>query len=130
MYMRILLLSLTLWLSGCASIMNLVPSFSDPNQSHRIIDARMAVERINCASPMVSVQVSDLRDHLLWFELYSESRGRQRDVIELVHPIRETVEDMHRRYSQGLASVSYCEIKVRILRSQTQTAARAVLGRF
>lgn len=108
-----------------------VPSFWDDNQSARIIDVRFKVERMDCGSEQIRAQVSQLRDDLLWFELYSESKGaRQQDVIKIVHPIRETVEDMHKRYSEGLATKSYCEIKQRILRSQSQKAADAVLGRF
>ena len=118
------------WLSGCASITGIVPSFWDDNQAAKITDARLIIERIDCGSNP-QVQVGVLRDQLLWFELYSESKGsRQQGVIRVVHPIRETVEDMHKRYAEGHASKAYCEIKVRILRSQAQTAAEAVLGRF
>ena len=128
--MRKLLLISVLLLSGCASISGIVPSFWDDNQSAKITDARLTIERIDCAANP-QVMVSQLRDQLLWFELYSESKGsRQQDVIRVVHPIRETVEDMHKRYAEGHASKAYCEIKVRILRSQAQTAAEAVLGRF
>lgn len=129
--MRILIIALCLVLSGCAGITAKIPSFWDDNQSAKIIDARLSVERLDCDREGVSARVSALRDQLLWFELYSESKGlRQTDVIELVHPMRETVEDMHRRYSQAQASKSYCEIKQRILRSQAQKASEAILGRF
>jgi hypothetical protein len=128
--MRFLVILLAFSLGGCSSITGVVPSFWDDNQSAKIIDARLTIERIDCqGNPQVQVAV--LRDQLLWFELYSESKGsRQQDVIRVVHPIRETVEDMHKRYSEGHASKAYCEIKQRILRSQAQTAAEAVLGRF
>lgn len=118
-------------LSGCTSIAKIVPSFWDDNQSSRIIDVRFNIERLDCKSEGIKSQVSQLRDNLLWFELYSESKGsRQQDVIRVVHPIRETVEDMHKRYSKNEASTTYCEIKVRILRAQSQRAAEAVLGRY
>ena len=118
-------------LVGCSSLSKVVPSFWDDNQSARIIDVRFNIERMDCHSESIKQQVSTLRDNLLWFELYSESKGvRQQDVIRVVHPIRETVEDMHKRYAKGEASATYCEIKVRILKSQSQKAAEAVLGRF
>ena len=118
-------------ISGCTSIGGLIPSFWDPNQSARITDVRFQVERLDCQSDQVKSQVSKLRDDLLWFELYSESKGsRQQDVIKIVVPIRETVEDMYKRYQAGQATKSYCEIKQRILRSQAQRAAEAVQGRF
>lgn len=109
----------------------LVPSFWDDNQSKKIIDVRFDAERLDCGSDQIKQQVAKLRDDLLWFELYSESKGsRQQDVIRVVHPIRETVEDMYKRYQAGQATKSYCEIKQRILKSQSQKAAEAVLGRF
>lgn len=124
-------LVLALSLTGCAGLKTVVPSFWDDNQSSRIVDVRFQVERMDCGSDNIAQSVSKLRDDLLWFELYSESKGaRQQDVIKIVHPIRETVEDMYKRYQQGQATKSYCEIKQRILRSQSQKAAEAVLGRF
>lgn len=129
--MRIITAIFVFALSGCASVVSHVPSFWDDNQSAKIIDARLTVERLDCESPAIASQVSQLRDQLLWFELYSESKGaRQRDVIELVHPMRETVEDMHKRYAQGEASKAYCGIKQRILKTQALRASEAVLGRF
>lgn len=120
-----------LLLTGCAGIVSKIPSFWDDNQSARIIDARLAVERIDCSSVDVRAQVGRLRDDLLWFELYSEAKGRrQADVITLVHPMRETAEDMYKRYTDGQASKAYCEIKQRILRAQGQRASEAILGRF
>lgn len=128
---KITVLVFALLLSGCGSLKTLVPSFWDDNQSQRIIDVRFHVERLDCGSDAVAAQVSRLRDDLLWFELYSESKGsRQQDVIRVVHPIRETVEDMHKRYQAGQATKTYCEIKQRILKAQSQRAAEAVLGRF
>lgn len=121
----------TVAMSGCSAIKTVVPSFWDDNQSARITDVRFQVERMDCGSDAIKQSVSKLRDDLLWFELYSESKGaRQQDVIKVVHPIRETVEDMYKRYKDGQATKGYCEIKQRILRSQSQKAAEAVLGRF
>ncbi len=131
MMKTIVAVAFSLALSGCSTLKTIVPSFWDDNQSARIIDVRFQIERMDCQSDTVKQQVSKLRDDLLWFELYSESKGsRQQDVIKVVHPIRETVEDMWKRYRDGQASQGYCQIKQRILRSQSQTAALAVLGRY
>lgn len=120
-----------LLLTGCAGIVSKIPSFWDDNQSARIIDVRLAVERIDCGSDTVKQQVGLVRDNLLWFELYSESKGRrQSDVMQLVMPMRETTEDMYKRYTTSQPSKAYCEIKVRILKAQSQTAAGAILGRY
>ena len=118
-------------LTGCAQVKSWVPSFWDDNQSSRIIDARLTAEQMDCASDQISQQVAQLNSQLLWFELYSESKGwRQQDVIKLIHPIRETVTDMQKRYREGQATKGYCEIKQRIIKSQLQRAAEAVLGRY
>ena len=128
---KIIAIVLVSLLTGCAGIASKIPSFWDDNQSAKIIDARLSVERIDCASEGVKLQVAQVRDQLLWFELYSESKGpRQKDVIQMIQPARETVEDMHKRLSTGQASKGYCEIKVRVLRSQTQRASEAILGRY
>lgn len=116
-------------LSGCSSIVSKIPSFWDDNQSSRIIDVRLGIERMDCSSSGVHQQVSRIRDDIRWFQLYSESKGlRQTDVQNLVKPLGETVEDMYSR--SGQYSRAYCEIKVRILKSQSQRAAEAILGRF
>ena len=122
---------LLITLVGCAQVKTWVPSFWDDNQSSRIIDARLTAEQMDCASDRISQQVAQLNSQLLWFELYSESKGwRQQDVVKLIHPIRETVTDMQKRYREGQATKGYCEIKQRIIKSQLQRAAEAVLGRY
>lgn len=120
-----------LLLTGCAGIVSKIPSFWDDNQAAKITDARVSIERIDCASDRVKAQVAEVRDQLLWFELYSESKGlRQQDVILLIHPMRETLEDMYKRYDTGQASKGYCDIKQRILKAQARRASEAILGRF
>lgn len=127
---RIVIISVFL-LSGCASIMSHIPSFWDDNQSHKVIDIRLGIEQMDCASPGVLARVDSIRDNVLWFQLYSQSKGaRQTDVLTLIEPLAETVNDMSRRgHDQGF-SRSYCELKQRILRSQSQRASEAILGRF
>jgi hypothetical protein len=119
-----LILSLTL--VGCAWI----PSFSDPNQSARIIDLRVAVSDLDCASALTP-QIKNIQAQLQWFRFYSESRGGQGDVLKLVEPIAATAQDfMTRAQSPEPTSRGYCELKKRVLTQQTDSAARAVLGRF
>lgn len=118
-------------LTGCAGIVSKIPSFWDDNQAAKITDVRLSVERIDCASEHILAQVSLVRDQLAWFEFYSESKGqRQQDVIQLIHPLRETTEDMWKRYTGGQASKGYCELKTRILKAQSSRAAAAILGRY
>jgi hypothetical protein len=127
---RILLIASVVLLSGCASVQNWIPSFWDDNQSKKITDVRLTVDRIDCSKDQLP-QAQQLRDQLRWFELYSTSKGSlQRDVIKLIAPIQETTEDWYKRSLDGQGSVGYCNIKKRILEQQTARAAKGILGRW
>jgi hypothetical protein len=126
----IITLALAITLSGCASVQSWIPSFWDDNQSKKITDVRLTVDRIDCDKDQLA-QARQLRDQLRWFELYSDSKGRlQRDVIALVKPIQETTEDWYKRSLDGQGTVGYCNIKKRILEQQTARAAKGILGRW
>ena len=128
--MKTIILTLTLLLTGCASIQSWIPSFWDANQSSRITDVQLAVDRLDCAGDQLP-QVSRIRDDLRWFELYSRSKGAvQQDVIRLIAPMQETVEDMYKRNSEGRGSVAYCELKRRVMQQQVQRAAAGIQGRW
>jgi hypothetical protein len=117
-------------LTGCASIKEMVPSFSDVNQSSKIIDVRQSVAQLNCKESHAP-QVKVIKDNLQWFVMYSESKGwRQNDVIKLVKPIQDTVDDFYKRSIDKQGTESYCEIKKKIMTTQTDKAASAILGRF
>lgn len=114
-------------LTGCATIL---PSFWDDNQSKAIIDARQAVEQLDCTQPQ-ALQVKKIKDRLDWFELYSESKGRmQNDVRALVAPMRETVNDFYKRSLEKDGSKAYCESKKKIMQVQGSKAAESILGRW
>ncbi len=130
----ILALLTALALQGCAltAISSYIPSFWDDNQSQKIIDLRLNIERMDCKAPQLP-QVSRIRDDILWFRLYSESKGsRQQDVIKLVAPMGETAEDWYKRVSaEGHKdNPIYCELKKKVMIEQSTRAAKAVLGRF
>jgi hypothetical protein len=124
------ILALTISLSGCASIKSVIPSFWDDNQSARIVDVRQSVEQLDCTQDQLA-QVGKIRNDLQWFELYSQSKGwRQADVLRIISPIQETVEDMYKRAQTQQGSKVYCELKKRVMQDQAKRAAEAVLGRF
>jgi hypothetical protein len=129
--MRKLILALALvTLSGCSTIQNWIPSFWDDNQSAKITDVRLTVDRIDCAKDQLA-QATQLRDQLRWFELYSTSKGAlQKDVLRLIKPIQDTTEDWYKRSLDGQGSVGYCNIKKKILEQQTARAATGILGRW
>jgi hypothetical protein len=127
---RILLIAAVVALSGCSTIQGWIPSFWDDNQSAKITDVRLTVDRIDCSKDQLA-QAVQLRDQLRWFELYSTSKGAlQRDVIQLVKPIQDTTEDWYKRSLDGQGSVGYCNIKKKILEQQTARAAKGILGRW
>jgi flagellar basal body L-ring protein FlgH len=127
---QLVALSLVVLLTGCASVKNWVPSFSDPNQSARIIDVRQSVAQLDCKQTHAP-QVKKIKDNLDWFQLYSDSKGwRQNDVLKLVKPMQETVDDFYKRSVEKQGSETYCEIKKKVMTTQAEKAASAILGRF
>ena len=127
--MRIITLLLVMALGGCASITSVVPSFWDDNQSSRIIDVRLAVERVDCVNALPGV--TRVRDDIEWFRLYSHSKGKlQQDVLAVIEPMQETAEDWYKRTQGGTASKVYCELKKSVMQQQAARAASAVLGRW
>jgi hypothetical protein len=128
--MKTLLLTIILLLTGCSTVQSWIPSFWDANQSARITDVQLAVDRLDCASDQLA-QVTRIRDDLRWFELYSTSKGSvQQDVIRLIAPMQATVEDMYKRNTEGRGTVTYCELKRRIMQTQAQRAAAGIQGRW
>jgi hypothetical protein len=128
--MRTVVLALALTLTGCATVKDWVPSFSDTNQSARIIDVRQSVSQLDCKQTHAP-QVKKIKDNLDWFQLYSESKGwRQNDVLKLVKPMQETVDDFYKRSTEKQGSETYCEIKKKVMSTQAEKAASAILGRF
>ncbi len=127
---KLYVLAVIVMLSGCATVQSWIPSFWDANQSARITDVQLSVDRLNCDADQLS-QVSRIRDDLRWFELYSHSKGKlQQDVLKVIAPMQETVEDMYKRNTEGRGSTVYCELKKRIMQQQAARAAAAVQGRW
>jgi hypothetical protein len=130
--MKKLLIILALCLSGCSTVKEWIPSFWDDNQSAKIISVRLAVERVDCTRAQAA-QVAVIRDDLEWFRLYSDSKGwRQQDVLKLVGPMQATTEEWYTRVSaEGYKeNPVYCALKKKVMQTQADRAAKAVLGRF
>jgi outer membrane murein-binding lipoprotein Lpp len=116
--------------SGCATVERWIPSFWDDNQSAKITDIRLSIHNLDCKKDQLS-QITEIRNHIEWFRLYSTSKGRlQKDVLKLTHPMYETVEDMYKRNTEGRASATYCELKKKIMAQQAERAAAGILGRW
>jgi hypothetical protein len=129
---KILLISLlSLSLTGCASIVEMIPSFWDDNQSAKIVDIRQTIEQITCEPGTQLDDAKILLYEIQWFKLYSESKGaRQKDVLRIVAPMEETAADWAKRSKAKEGSKTYCELKKKTLELQASRAAEAILGRF
>jgi len=130
---RLLVIGLVALLQGCATfsfqdIKDQIPSFWDDNQSRSVIDIRQSVEKLNCKEPHAP-QVKVIKDNIQWFILYSDSKGTK-DVLTLVKPIETTVDDFYKRSLEKQGTEIYCDIKKKILTTQSSTVAKTVIGRF
>jgi hypothetical protein len=130
---RLLVIGMVALLQGCATfsfqnIKDQIPSFWDDNQSKSVIDIRQSVEKLNCKEPHAP-QVKVIKDNIQWFVLYSESKGTK-DVITLVKPMESTVDDFYKRSLEKQGTEIYCDIKKKILITQSSTVAKTVIGRF
>jgi len=127
----IVLISLiVLTMSGCSTIKDKIPSFWDDNQSAKVIDIRQSVAQLDCKQTHAP-QVKKIKDNIQWLHLYSESKGwRQNDVLRLIKPMEETVDDFYKRSMEKQGSETYCEIKKKLMTTQSDSIASSVLGRF
>ena len=130
---RLVLIGLVALLQGCATfsfqnIKDQIPSFWDDNQSRSVIDIRQSVEKLNCKEAHAA-QVKVIKDNIQWFVLYSESKGTK-DVITLVKPMESTVNDFYKRSLEKQGTEIYCDIKKKILITQSSAVAKTVIGRF
>lgn len=127
--MRKLAVSFTLLLLvGCSTIKDKIPSFWDDNQSRAVIDIRQAVIDLDCKQPHAP-QVAEIKRHMDWLILYSQIKDT-RDVLRLIKPMNETVNDFYDRSVTKQGSEAYCNMKKKIMDTQSSTVAKAVLGRF
>jgi hypothetical protein len=115
-------------LVGCQTIKDNIPSFWDDNQSKAVIDIRQAVLSLDCKQPHAP-QVAVIKKNMDWLIIYSQVKD-SRDVLRLVKPMNETVNDFYDRSTVKQGSEAYCNMKKKILDAQSDTVAKAVIGRF
>jgi len=130
---RLLVIGLVALLQGCATfsfqdIKDQIPSFWDDNQSRSVIDIRQSVEKLNCKE-LHAPQVKVIKDNIQWFILYSDSKGTK-DVLTLVKPMESTIDDFYKRSLEKQGTEIYCDIKKKILITQSSAVAKTVIGRF
>lgn len=115
-------------LTGCASIMDMIPSRWDANQAKVVTDLRQSAANFDCKGDQ-RAQLATITKQVQWFELYSQSKGTK-DVAKLGETIKTTVKEFDERLDKGPVSPIYCDLKKKLFVQQTDIMARAVQGRF
>lgn len=113
-------------LSGCSSLVDLIPSRWDVNQSKVTTDLRQATHNFDCKGDQ-KAQLKIISEQVQWFELYSESKGTK-DVAQLGKTLQATVKEFQDR-PQPVSPI-YCDIKRKLMIQQADIIAKTVQGRF
>jgi PBP1b-binding outer membrane lipoprotein LpoB len=115
-------------LTGCASIMEMIPSGWDVNQAKVITDIQQQARHIDCKADLAP-QVNRLAQDVEWFDIYSQTKPT-RDINKLTGTIKDTVKELQERVAKGPVSPLYCDLKKKIIQQQVDIIAKSVQGRF
>jgi PBP1b-binding outer membrane lipoprotein LpoB len=127
--MKRLLIACTLVaLTGCASIMEYIPSGWDVNQAKVITDIQQQARHIDCKADL-KPQVDQLARDVEWFDIYAKTKPT-RDIAKLTGTITDTVKELQERVAKGPVSPLYCDLKKKIIQQQADILAKSVQGRF
>jgi PBP1b-binding outer membrane lipoprotein LpoB len=125
---RLLLIIAFLSLTGCASIMEYIPSSWDVNQAKVITDIQQQVRHFDCKAELAP-QVNKLAQDVEWFDIYAKTKPT-RDIAKLTGTITDTVKELQDRVKAGPVSPLYCDLKKKIIQQQADILAKSVQGRF
>ena len=125
---KILVVVAFLSLTGCASIMEMIPSRWDVNQARAITDIQVQVNHFDCNNDQAS-QLSALAINVEWFDTYAKTKPT-RDIAKLTDTITTTVKEYQDRLKTGPVSPMYCDLKLKIIQQQADILAGSVQGRF
>jgi hypothetical protein len=125
---RLIIVVAFLSLTGCASIMEYIPSGWDVNQAKVITDIQQQARHLDCKSDLAP-QVKRLAQDIEWFDIYAKTKPT-RDIAKLTGTINETVQELQERVSKGSVSPLYCDLKKKIIQQQADILAKSVQGRF
>lgn len=115
-------------LTGCASIMDKIPSRWDVNQAKVITDIQQQARRFDCKGDQ-SAQINEISKSLEWFDIYAKTKPT-RDISKLTDTVDKTVQEYQERLKTGPVSPLYCDLKVKIIKQQADILAGSVQGRF
>ena len=125
---RLLVVLAFLSLTGCASIMEMIPSGWDVNQAKVITDIQQQSRNFDCKADLAP-QVKRLAQDVEWFDIYSKTKPT-RDIAKLTGTITTTVKEFQERVAKGPVSPLYCDLKMKVIRQQSDILAKSVQGRF
>jgi len=125
---KLLLIVAFLSLTGCASIMEYIPSGWDVNQAKVITDIQQQVRHFDCKADLAP-QVNQLAKDVEWFDIYAKTKPT-RDIAKLTGTITDTVAELKDRVAKGPVSPLYCDLKKKIIQQQADILAKSVQGRF
>ena len=115
-------------LTGCAGIMEMIPSRWDVNQAKSITDIQQQAIRFDCKGDQLA-QINALDQNIEWFVIYSKTKPTK-DITKLTTTLQTTVAEYKERASKGAVSPLYCDLKRKIIIQQTEILAGSVQGRF
>ena len=125
---KILVVLAFLSLTGCASIMEMIPSGWDVNQAKVITDIQQQDRHFDCKADLAP-QVNRLALDVEWFDIYAKTKPT-RDIAKLTGTITDTVKELQDRVNAGPVSPLYCDLKKKIIQQQADILAKSVQGRF
>ena len=125
---KLIVILAVLGLSGCASIMELIPSRWDVNQAKVITDIQLQARHLDCKADLAP-QVNKLAQDVEWFDIYAKTKPT-RDISKLTGTITTTVKELQDRVKAGSVSPLYCDLKKKIIQQQADILAGSVQGRF
>jgi len=125
---RLLLILALVSLTGCASIMEYIPSSWDVNQARVITDIQLQARHIDCKADLAP-QIKRLSQDVEWFDIYAKTKPT-RDIAKLTGTITDTVRELQDRVAKGAVSPLYCDLKKKIIQQQADILAKSVQGRF
>ena len=125
---RIAAVILFMSLTGCASIMEMIPSGWDVNQAKVITDIQQQTRHFDCKADL-KPQVDQLARDVEWFDIYAKTKPT-RDIAKLTGTITDTVKELQDRVKAGPVSPLYCDLKKKIIQQQADILAKSVQGRF
>ena len=125
---RLIVILAVVGLTGCASIVDMIPSKWDANQAKVITDIQVQTNHFDCRGDQAQ-QIKSLALNVEWFDTYARTKPTK-DIAKLTGTIVTTVKEYQDRLKTGPVSPMYCDIKLKIIKQQTDILAGSVQGRF